>query len=171
MARSSRARERSARPSVRSRWISSSFLDRVNDAKGCPHRPFGVIFVSHGSAEGGNDGVPDEFFHGAASPYELSSDARVVRPQSGSDVLGVGPIRSRGKPHEVDKQNRYDLPLFVQLREGRAGGFFGLPRREARPATVAVRFDHLGGRKDAVGSYCVTPLRRMNFAPRRTASR
>ena len=97
-------------------------LDRLDDAKGGPHRPLGVVLVSHGSAEGGHDGVSDELLHGAAPPHELSSDAGVVRPQRGPDVLGIGLIRSRDEPDEVDAQDRHDLPLFLQLGERRAEG-------------------------------------------------
>jgi len=73
--------------------------------------------MSDGSAEGSHDGVADELLHGAAPPREFSSDARVVRPQRGSDVLRIRLIRSGDEANQVDAQDRYDFPLFRQIGE------------------------------------------------------
>ena len=111
-------------------WLGCvQLLDRLDDAKGRPHRPLGVVLMADGSAEGGHDGVADELLHGAAPPHELSSDAGVVWPQRAPDVLGIRLIRSRDEADKVDAQDRHDFPLFHPIGE----------RRPGRDVTVALR--------------------------------
>ena len=74
-------------------------------------RPLGVVFVGDRRAEDAEDRIADELLDRAAKTLELRADTAVVRRQQAADVFWVELLCEAREAHEVDEDNRDDLPL------------------------------------------------------------
>ena len=74
---------------------------RLQDREAGPDGTLGVVLVRDGRAEDGHDRVADELLDGAAVALDLLAEAREVRADAGTDVLGVGLLRGGSEADEV----------------------------------------------------------------------
>ena len=81
--------------------------------------------------EDGHHGVADVLLDDAAVPIDPVPDLVEVELVAVADVLRVGAVGSSGRAHDVDEQDRDELPL---LRAGAAGELE--PARGAEPGAV-----------------------------------
>ena len=79
-------------------------------------RALGIVLVSGGCSEQRHDRVADELLDRSPMALELDAQARVVRAEYGTNVLGVELLRRRREPDQVAEEDGDDLPLLTRGR-------------------------------------------------------
>ena len=101
----------------------------ASHCEGCVQRPFGVVLLRCGRAEGSHHRVADELLHGAAGPLDLSRHRLVEAVEHRPGALGIQGICQRSRAHEIGEEHRHELALLAR----RGGlGRRGADRTEAR---------------------------------------
>src|SRR3954466_668698 len=116
---------------------------RVADGERRTHGALGVVLVRDRRAEDGHHRIPDELLDGAPEALELGTKLRVVSRERRADVLGVEPLRARGRADEVGEEDRHDLPLLAR-RSGRRDERRAAHAAEARTVEILVAAGRTG---------------------------
>ena len=87
-----------------------------------------------GSAEDGHDRVPDELLDRAPVALDLLPQARVVRADARTDVLGVSGFRGGGEADEVAEEDGHDLALLLDRGRRLLGQWRSTERAEGELA-------------------------------------
>ena len=111
--------------------------DRVEDQEAGAHRALGIVLVRDGDAEMRDDRVADVLLDGAAAALELGAQAAVVELEQAEDVLRVERLGERGRPDEVDEDERVELALLVGNDRRRSRGGTGERRAAFEAETRA----------------------------------
>jgi hypothetical protein len=83
----------------------------ADDAERAADGPLGVVLPRSRRAEEGEDSVACEVLDVAAQRLHLADDPRDRLADDQLHVLGVEPVRERGRADDVGKDCRQDLPL------------------------------------------------------------
>jgi hypothetical protein len=87
--------------------------DPVQDRERRTYRTFGVIAARERRAEHRHHAVAHVLLDCPAEALDALADYLVVQLVALADVLGIGTVGRRGRPHHVDEQDRDELALLV----------------------------------------------------------
>jgi hypothetical protein len=119
--------------------------DVLQQPKPGQHGALRVVLVRARRAEHPEHAVADELVERPAVAFDLLLRHRVIRPERGANVLGVGAVRAGGEADQVREQDRDDLPFLGGRGLGTCGERLAARPAESRLLRIvgsALRTDH-----------------------------
>ena len=91
--------------------LAGVLLHLADDAERAADGALGVVLSRGRRAEERENTVPGEILHVAVERLHLADDPRYRLPDDELHVLGIEPLRKRGRADDVREDGRQDLPL------------------------------------------------------------
>ncbi len=94
--------------------VAVQLVDAIEHTQCRANRTLRVVAVRDRSTEHRHHGIPDELLERAAVVLDPVLRVGVVELESVAHVLRVGPVAPRSEAHQVDEQDRDELPLLTE---------------------------------------------------------